>query len=70
MGTSDVVLRRVGFRGGTDAELAAMHVVESEIEAERRPGVAPQPLESYTAFARSLPSQFGDHTWLAESGDG
>ncbi len=63
-------VRRVGFRFGTDAELAAMHLVESEIEAERRPGASPQPLESYIAFARHLPSQFDDHTWLAETNEG
>src|SRR5262249_15123828 len=60
---------RVGFRFGTDAELAAMHLVESKIESERRPGGALQPLESYVAFARNLPSQFDDHTWLAETDD-
>jgi mycothiol synthase len=65
-----VAVRRVGFRFGTDTELAAMHLVESEIEAERRPGASPQPLESYIAFARHLPSQFDDHTWLAETGEG
>jgi hypothetical protein len=27
-------------------------------------------LESYKAFARNLPSQFDDHTWLAESDEG
>jgi mycothiol synthase len=68
--TASIRVRRVGFRFGTDAELAAMHLVESEIESERRPGRAPQPLDSYMAFARSLPSQFDDHTWLAESADG
>ena len=47
-----------------------MHLVESEIEAERRPGTAPQPLPSYMAFARSLPSQFADHTWVADGADG
>jgi mycothiol synthase len=65
-----VAVRRVGFRFGSDAELAAMHLVESEIEAERRPGASPQPLESYIAFARHLPSQFDDHTWLAETSGG
>ena len=65
-----VAVRRVGFRSGRDAELAAMHLVESEIEAERRPGARPQPLESYIAFARRLPSQFDDHTWLAETSEG
>jgi GNAT superfamily N-acetyltransferase len=65
-----VAVRRVGFRFGSDAELAAMHLVESEIEAERRPGAPPRPLESYLAFARHLPSQFGDHTWLAETSEG
>jgi mycothiol synthase len=66
----EVAVRRVGFRFGSDAELAAMHLIESEIEAERRPGAAPQPLESYIAFARHLPSQFDDHTWLAETSEG
>jgi GNAT superfamily N-acetyltransferase len=63
-------VRRVGFRLRTDAELSAMHLVESEIEAERRPGASAQPPESYTAFARHLPSQFDDHTWLAETSEG
>ena len=66
----DVGIRRVGFRLGTDTELAAMHMVESEIESERWPGNAPQPLDWYMRFARSLPSQFDDHTWLAEDQDG
>lgn len=65
-----VQIRRVGFRDGTDAELTAMHAVESPIEAERRPDRVPQPLESYIAFARNLPAQFEDHTWLAELADG
>jgi mycothiol synthase len=65
-----IAVRRVGFRVGTDAELAAMHLVESEIEAERRPGASPQPLGSYIAFARHLPAQFDDHTWLAETSEG
>ncbi len=30
----------------------------------------PQPLESYIAFARTLPLQFNDHAWLAEASDG
>lgn len=63
-------VRRVGFRSGTDAELSAMHAVEAPIEAERRPDLVPQPLASYMAFARSLPSQFDDHTWLVETTDG
>lgn len=69
-GTGGHRVRRVGFRSGTDAELMAMHAVESPIEAERRPDRVPQPLASYIAFARNLPSQFDDHTWLAEAGDG
>jgi mycothiol synthase len=67
---SGVQVRRVGFRFGTDAELASQLLVESEIEAERHPGSVAQPLESYRAFARSLPSQFDDHAWLAEEADG
>jgi RimJ/RimL family protein N-acetyltransferase len=65
-----VRVRRVGFRYGTDSELAAMHLVESDIEAERHPGESAQPLASYIAFAHNLPSQFDDHTWLAETDDG
>lgn len=69
-GIADYRVRRVGFRSGTDAELTAMHAVESPIEAERRPDRIPQPLESYISFARNLPSQFDDHTWLVETSDG
>ena len=65
-----VRIRRVGFRDGTDDELAALHAVESEVDAERRPDRTPQPLASYVAFARSLPAMFEDHTWLAEDADG
>src|SRR5258708_37856948 len=53
-GVDGVVIRRVGFRAGTDAELRAQHRVESEVNAERRPDRAVQPLESYMAFARNL----------------
>jgi GNAT superfamily N-acetyltransferase len=60
----------VGFRFGTDAELSALHLVESEIETERHPDAVPQPLESYFSYARSLPPQFEDHTWVAEKVDG
>ena len=69
-GGEDVQVRLVGFRNGTDAELAAQLLVESEIEAERFPGTAPQPFALYAAWARNLPSQFDDHTWVAETGDG
>ena len=67
---SDVSVRRVGFRNGTDEELTALWTVEAPIEAERRPDVAPQSLEGYIAFARNLPSQFEDHTWIASTSDG
>ena len=67
---TDADIRRVGFRFGTDQELAAQLLVESEIEAERHPGAVAQPLASYRAFARSLPSHFDDHTWVAEEPDG
>jgi mycothiol synthase len=70
VGSTGARVRRVGFRFGTDEELAAMHLVESEIEAERHPGAMPQPLASYMAFARNLPAQFDDHTWLAATDDG
>jgi len=66
----DATVRRVGFRFGTDSDLEALHTVESEIQSERRTGAVPQPLESYKAFARNLPAQFDDHTWVAETSDG
>jgi mycothiol synthase len=68
--SSEITVRRVGFRDGTDEELTALWTVEAPIEAERRPDVAPQPLESYMAFARSLPSRFQDHTWVVEAAHG
>jgi GNAT superfamily N-acetyltransferase len=66
----DVRLHRVGFRAGTDAELRALHAVEVPIQAERGSDRMPQPVESYIALARNLPSQFDDHAWLAETPDG
>ena len=68
--TPDVHVRRVGFRAGTDADLTALHAVEAPVEAERRPDRVPQPVESYIAFARSLPTQFDDHAWLVETSEG
>jgi mycothiol synthase len=67
---SDVRVRRVGFRDGTDDELTALHAVESVVEAERGSRRMPQPLDAYKQFARSLPSQFVDHSWLAETAAG
>jgi GNAT superfamily N-acetyltransferase len=69
-GSSDFEIRRVGFRGGTDDELRALHAVEAPIAAETGSNRMPQPLEAYMALARSLPSQFDDHAWLAVAPDG
>jgi mycothiol synthase len=66
----DFHVRRVGFRAGTDEELTALHAVESPIAAERGSNRMPQPVDSYIAFARRLPSQFDDHAWLVETSDG
>ena len=63
-------IRRVGFRAGTDEELKALRAVEAPIEAERGSNRMPQSLESYVAFARSLPSQFNDHAWLVQTSGG
>jgi mycothiol synthase len=68
--SGEVRIRRVGFRSGTDAELAALHAVETPVAAELRSNRMPQPIDSYVAFARNLPSQFNDHAWLAETADG
>jgi GNAT superfamily N-acetyltransferase len=67
---ADVQIRRVGFRAGSDADLKALHAVEVPIEVERGSNRMPQSLDGYMAFARNLPSQFSDHSWLVESRDG
>jgi mycothiol synthase len=67
---ADFRVRRVGFRDGTDDELTALHSVEAPVAAECGAHRMPQPLESYIAFARGLPSRFNDHSWLAEGPDG
>jgi len=69
-GQADFRVRRVGFRAGTDDELTALHAVEAPIAAECGSHRMPQPLKSYIAFARALPSQFSDHAWLAEASGG
>ena len=68
--STEVRIRRVGFRSGTDTELTALHAVEVPVAAERGTFRMPEPVESYIAFARNLPSQFDDHAWLAETTDG
>lgn len=67
---TDRRISRVSFRDGTDVELRALHAVEAPIAAERGSNRMPQPLESYIAYARNLPSQFDDHAWLVETSDG
>jgi GNAT superfamily N-acetyltransferase len=66
----DLRVRRVGFRAGTDEELQALHAVEAPIEIERGSNRMPRSLDSYMTFARNLPSQFSDHSWLVETSDG
>jgi GNAT superfamily N-acetyltransferase len=68
--SENISIRRVGFRSGTDAELTALHDVETPVAAELRSNRMPQPIDSYIAFARNLPSQFNHHAWLAEQADG
>ena len=63
-------IRRVPFREGTDADLAALHRVEVPVETERGSRRMPRPLDAYIALARNLPAQYDDHTWLAEEDDG
>jgi GNAT superfamily N-acetyltransferase len=70
MRAADVGLRTVGFRSGTDAELAALHAIEIPVQEERGSDRMPRPLDAYVALARNLPSQFDDNAWLAEDADG
>lgn len=63
-------VRRVGFRDGSDEELMALHAVEAPIAAECGSSRMPQPVESYIAFARNLPSQFDDHAWVVHTPKG
>ena len=65
-----VSVRRVGFRDGTDEELTALHAVEAPVAAECGSSRMPRAAEAYLAMARSLPSQFSDHAWLAETSGG
>jgi RimJ/RimL family protein N-acetyltransferase len=65
-----VQIRRVPFREGSDAELTALHRVEIPVEAERGTNRMPHDLDLYISYARSLPAQFDDHSWLAEDDDG
>ena len=67
---AELQIRRVGFRSGCDQELKALHDVEALIEAERGSNRMPQALDDYMAFARSLPSQFSDHSLFVETPDG
>src|SRR5215475_12914915 len=68
--SGDIEVCRVGFRGGTDDELTALHAVETPIAMETGSHRMPRQLDSYVAFARSLPSQFDDHAWVVETSDG
>ena len=68
--STEVRIRTVGFRSGTETELTALHAVEVPVAIERGSSRMPEPLVSYIALARNLPSQFDDHAWLAEAGDG
>jgi mycothiol synthase len=68
--SSDLDVRRVGFRNGATAELMALHAVEVPIQTERGSSRMPREVESYIAFARNLPAQFDDHAWLVEASDG
>lgn len=68
--SADIQVRQVGFRSGTDDELEALHAVEAPIAAATGSNRMPQLLASYVALARSLPSQFDDHAWLARTDDG
>lgn len=67
---ADVRIRRVGFRDGADDELEALHSIEAPIETERGSNRMPRSLAAYMAFARALPSQFKDTSWLVETPGG
>ena len=69
-GDDGVRIGRVGFRDGTDEQLAALHAVEVPVEVERSTNRMPRQLDAYAAFARNLPSAFDDHSWLASEPDG
>jgi GNAT superfamily N-acetyltransferase len=63
-------IRRVGFRSGCDEELKALHAVEALTETDRGSNRMPQALDDHMTFARTLPSQFSDHSLLVETPDG
>jgi len=63
-------MRRVDYRRGSEEDLAKIHLVESEVEAERRPDNTPLPLERYIAEARAFPSYFHEWSLLFETPEG
>ena len=65
-----LTVRRVPYRTAPDADLAALHFVETEINKELRPDRAPEPLQKYITFARNFPAHFTEWTWLTRDGDG
>lgn len=62
-------MKRVHYREANEADLAALHLIETELDRERRPDRAPQPLESYLGFARSFPLSVSEWSWLVEAKD-
>ncbi len=69
MGAESCELRHVGFRGGTDNELTALHAVQTRLAAERGSSRMPKSLISYLSYTRNLPLQLDDHAWLVEAAD-
>ncbi len=63
-------MRRVDYRRGSDEDLAKIHLVESEVEAERRPDNTPLPVDRFITEARAFPVYFHEWSLLFETPDG
>jgi GNAT superfamily N-acetyltransferase len=63
-------MRRVDYRRGSHDDLAKIHLVESEVEAERRPDNTPLPLDRFITEAHAFPPYFHEWSLLFETLEG
>ena len=69
-GSEEWTVRALEYRSAPESDLAAIHLVETEVDAERRPDRPAQPFDTYVGYARDLPASLAVWTWLVEGRDG
>ena len=62
--------RRIDYREARHEDLAKIHLIETEVESERRPDRKSLPVEQYIVEARAFPAYFHEWTWLVEDSAG